>query len=93
MGVQGQQTQLITDIYQTVTGYDVSNFTAPISSVLIVLPATGGIYACMYACSITANCCFAVLTANYTCNIYNSSARTSVYALTNSSIYQPKANG
>jgi hypothetical protein len=68
-GVDVQQSQIVTDTYQIVSGYDVNNFTAPISS-FVAVSSTVADAACTYACTAVANCYFSVLTANLTCIVY-----------------------
>jgi hypothetical protein len=90
--VHAQESQRITDVYATVSGYDVSNYSTPISSTAIAIPniATA---TCFYTCSIMTSCAFVVLKDNLTCNTYSSAARTSVYASANSTILKRQLNG
>jgi uncharacterized membrane protein YciS (DUF1049 family) len=90
--VNAQQSQLITDNYIMVSGYDVSNYSAPISSISIAIPALATA-SCIYACEIITTCTFAVLKANLTCNTYSSAAKTSVYASANSTFFKRQING
>jgi hypothetical protein len=90
--VNAQQSLFTTENYTTASGYDVSNYSAPISSVVILIP-TMATASCIYACSILSTCVFAVIKNNLTCNIYSSSAKTSVYASANSSIVNRQTNG
>jgi hypothetical protein len=94
MGVDAQQSKFLTESYLIVTGYDVSNYSTPVSTTVTVLSGQVASYACMYACNMVAvNCAFSVLKADLTCSVYNSSARTSVYASANSSLYRRQVNG
>jgi hypothetical protein len=83
--------QSSTESYFIQSGYDVNN-TAPIASTLIAssFPAQTARDICVYLCATTTSCAIAVLTANYTCNVYNVSARMNAYIVPTSTMYQPQ---
>jgi hypothetical protein len=87
VNVDAQQSLIINNIYQTLSGYDVNAYSQPISTILMSLPEVASSI-CQYTCTFTANCVFVVLRSNNTCSTYANSARTSVYAESTSTIYE-----
>jgi hypothetical protein len=87
VGVDAQSSQLLNQVYLILSGYDVLYNTQPISTIFVSTPQVA-LAICQYACTVTANCAFSVLRSNNTCSTYATSARSSIFVSSTSTIYE-----